>query len=169
MWYSTKFVKFCIFFIFPILKISSVQRKWFKFEFWRPCLRGIPSFWYSQIFSNFILFSYLPILKISCALHERLKSLNLAAPFEGDTSISVPPKFVKLYLFFIFENPENFMCLAYVVKKFEFKWPRLRGTLHFDDPKLFQNLLERPTLASRIFLFLLGYFQTSECEISDFC
>ena len=29
--------------------------------------------------------------------------------------------------------------------------------------------LERPTLASRVPLFLLGHFQTNECEISDFC
>ena len=30
-------------------------------------------------------------------------------------------------------------------------------------------LLERPTLASRVPLFLLGHFLTNECEISDFC
>ena len=29
------------------------------------------------------------------------------------------------------------------------------------------GIIERPTLASRVFLFLLGYFQTNECEISD--
>ena len=29
--------------------------------------------------------------------------------------------------------------------------------------------LERPTLASRVPLFLLGHFLTNECEISDFC
>ena len=29
--------------------------------------------------------------------------------------------------------------------------------------------LERPTLASRVPLFLLGHFPTNECEISDFC
>ena len=31
------------------------------------------------------------------------------------------------------------------------------------------DLLERPTLASRVPLFLLGHFPTNECEISDFC
>ena len=31
------------------------------------------------------------------------------------------------------------------------------------------SLLERPTLASRVLLFLLGHFQTNECEISKFC
>ena len=30
-------------------------------------------------------------------------------------------------------------------------------------------LLERPTLASRVPLFLLGHFLTNECEISDCC
>ena len=30
-------------------------------------------------------------------------------------------------------------------------------------------LLERPTLASRVPLFLLRHFSTNECEISDFC
>ena len=34
---------------------------------------------------------------------------------------------------------------------------------------LFLQLLERPTLASRVPLFLLGHFLTNECEISDFC
>ena len=29
--------------------------------------------------------------------------------------------------------------------------------------------LERPTLASRVPLFLLGHFTTNECEISNFC
>ena len=29
--------------------------------------------------------------------------------------------------------------------------------------------LERPTLASRVPLFLLGHFPTNECEISNFC
>ena len=31
------------------------------------------------------------------------------------------------------------------------------------------ELLERPTLASRVPLFSLGHFPTNECEISDFC
>ena len=31
------------------------------------------------------------------------------------------------------------------------------------------QLLERPTLASLVPLFLLGHFSTNECEISDFC
>ena len=38
--------------------------------------------------------------------------------------------------------------------------------------KLFRTgrlYLERPTLASRVPLFLLGHFPTNECEISDFC
>ena len=33
----------------------------------------------------------------------------------------------------------------------------------------FSFFLERPTLASRVPLFLLGHFLTNECEISDFC
>ena len=37
--------------------------------------------------------------------------------------------------------------------------------------KIFEGgvLLERPTIASRVSLFLLGHFQTNECEILDFC
>ena len=31
------------------------------------------------------------------------------------------------------------------------------------------SLLERPTLESRVPLFLLGHFQTNEGKISDFC
>ena len=29
--------------------------------------------------------------------------------------------------------------------------------------------LEQSTIASRVSLFLLGHFQTNECEFSDFC
>ena len=54
-----------IFSYLPILKISSVPGEWFSFEFWRPCLREIPSFWYPQILSNFIFSLFWPILKIS--------------------------------------------------------------------------------------------------------
>ena len=36
---------------------------------------------------------------------------------------------------------------------------------HFDS----LCLLERPTFASRVPLFLLGNFPTNECEVSDFC
>ena len=64
LWYSQILSNF-IFSYLSILKISSVQGEWFSFEFWRPCLRGIPSFWYYQILSNFIFVSFLPILKIS--------------------------------------------------------------------------------------------------------
>ena len=35
--------------------------------------------------------------------------------------------------------------------------------------KIILGELERPTLASRVPLFLLGHFLTNECEISDFC
>ena len=35
--------------------------------------------------------------------------------------------------------------------------------------KISTLLLERPTLASRVPLFLLGHFPTKECEISNFC
>ena len=48
------------------------------------------------------------------------------APFERDPHL-IPPNFVKVYFFFIFAYPENFMCLAWVVKKFQFWRPRLRG------------------------------------------
>ena len=77
------FVKFYLIFILSILKISSVQRKWLNFGFWRPRLKRILSFWYHQILSNFIFSWFLRILKISCVLHEWLKSWILAAPFEG--------------------------------------------------------------------------------------
>ena len=60
------FVKFYLIFILSLLKISSVQRKWLNFEFWRPGLKRIPSFWYPQIQPNFIFSSYWHILKISC-------------------------------------------------------------------------------------------------------
>ena len=64
LWYSQILSNF-IFSYLPILKILSVQHERFSFEFWCPCLRGIPSFWYSQTLSNFIFSLFLPILKIS--------------------------------------------------------------------------------------------------------
>ena len=42
-----------------------------------------------------------------------------------------------------------------------------RNTIH--SSKDMYDVLERPTLASRVPLFLLGHFPTNECEISDFC
>ena len=49
----------------------------------------------------------------------------------------VPPNLVKFFLFFIFASPENFMCLACVVKKFEFWLPCLEGTPQFGTPKFY--------------------------------
>ena len=101
------FVKFI--FILSILKISSVQRKWLNLEFWRPCLKRIPSFWYPQILSNFIFSWYLPILKISCVW---LEWLEFWWPRLRSTPILVPPNFTKLYFSFIFTYPKNFMYLV---------------------------------------------------------
>ena len=69
-----------------------------------------------------------------------LKFKILAALFEGEPPILIPQNFVKFDLFVIFAYSENFVCLAYVVKKFEFFPPRLRGTPHFATPKLCQIL-----------------------------
>ena len=55
-----------------------------------------------------------------------LKSLNFGEPRLGK-------------LFFIFAYPENFMCLASVVKKFEFMRPCLRDP-YFGTPKFCQIL-----------------------------
>ena len=50
--------------------------------------------------------------------------------------------FVIFYIFFIFASPENFMCLACVVKKFEFRRPHLKMTpsILVALIKLFQSL-----------------------------
>ena len=125
---SPNFVKFYLIFILSILKISSVLRKWLNFEFWRPCLKRTPSFWYPQFSSNFIFSSYLHILKISCVQHEWLKIWNFGGPVGGVPPILICPNFVKFYLFFMFLNPKNFMCLACVVRKFDFWRPHLRRT-----------------------------------------
>ena len=131
-------VKFYLIFILSFPKISSVQRKWLNFEFWRPCLKRIPSFWYPQTLSNFIFSWYLHILKISCAQHEWLKSSNFGRPVWGVPPILIRPNFVKFYLFFIFANAKNFMCLACVVRKFDFWRPHLRGTPQFGTPNCFK-------------------------------
>ena len=50
----------------------------------------------------------------------------------------------KILSSFIFSSylpvPENFMCLACLVEKFEFCWSRLRGAPHFDTSKLCEIL-----------------------------
>ena len=56
----------------------------------------------------------------------------------------VLPNFVKNDLFFIFAKPKNFMCLAYVVKKFKFWRPRFNG-----DPILVHQIILN-------FMFLLN-------------
>ena len=111
-----------------ILKISSVQHKWLTFEFWRS--------WFILVPPNFVLSSYLHILNISCVEHEWLKSWNIGSPVcgVGLPPILISPNFVKFYLFFIFVNPKNFMCLAYVVRKFDFWQPHLRGNPNFGIP-----------------------------------
>ena len=48
----------------------------------------------------------------------------------------VPPNFVKFFIFFVLAYPENFMRLAWVARKFEFWWPRLRGTLSLWYPQI---------------------------------
>ena len=57
------------------------------------------------------------------------------------------PNVVKCYLFLTLANAENFMCLASVVKKFEFWRPRFGGNPHFSTPKLWSNFV--------LFLYLL--------------
>ena len=50
------------------------------------------------------------------------------------------------------------MCLACVVKKFEFGKPRLRGTSHFGTSKLCQTLFFR-------YIYLLKKFHVSSLKI----
>ena len=66
----------------------------------------------------------------------------------------IPPNFVNFDLFVIFAYFENFMCLARVIEKFEFFWPRLRKTLHFGAPKFCQIL-------SFFYIYLLQKFHVS--------
>ena len=63
----------------------------------------------------------------------------MAAPSEGDPSILLFPNFSKFYLF-IFANPENLMCLAWVVKKLEFCRFCLRGT-QISVPQILSNFI----------------------------
>ena len=51
------------------------------------------------------------------------------------TSKLLPPNFVKFYLWFVLAYPENFMCLASVVKQFEFWRPRFRRNPPFWCPQ----------------------------------
>ena len=71
---------------------------------------------------------------------EWLKSLKFCGPVRGP-SILVTQIFVIFYLFLIFAKPENFMCLASVVRKFEFRGPRLRGRPPFRYPQIVSNFI----------------------------
>ena len=58
---------------------------------------------------------------------DSLMKIGLIGYIEGDTLILVSPNFVIFYLQLIFLYSENFIFLAWVVQKFEFWRPRLRG------------------------------------------
>ena len=94
------FVKFYLIFIFSILKTWSVQRKWLNFEFWRPCLKRIPSFWYPQILLNFIFSWYLHILKISMCLAWLVKKLEFWRSCLTDILYFDMPRFCQILSFF---------------------------------------------------------------------
>ena len=100
-----------IFSYLPILKISSVQGEWFSFEFWRLCLRRIPSFWYSQISSNFSFLRFC----LSWQFHQSSVSGSIFSfgvlVWRGFLHFGT----LKFFLFFIFACPKNFMGLAWVV------------------------------------------------------
>ena len=68
-------------------------------DFWHPHLRGT-RLWHSQILSNFI-FIYLPVLKNFFSPGWVVRFWILAALFEGDPFILVPPNLVKFHLIFI--------------------------------------------------------------------
>ena len=60
----------------------------------------------------------------------------MAASFEG-----YPPFLYAQILsnfIFIFANPENFLCLGQVVRKFDFWQPHLKETPHFGTPNCFK-------------------------------
>ena len=44
-----------------------------------------------------------------------VKKFEVGGLVLGEPPILVNPNFVRFYLFFIFANPENFMCLACVI------------------------------------------------------
>ena len=67
------------------------------------------------------------------------KFKNLVVPFEG-ALILVPQNFVKFYLF-VLAYTENFICLASVVKKFEFWRIRFGWKPPFWYLKLWSNFL----------------------------
>ena len=47
--------------------------------------------------------------------------------------------------------------------------PKSRDLLPRNWVQTYNTLIERPTFASPVPLFLLGHFPANECEISDFC
>ena len=69
-------------------------------------------------FTLFLISTHSENLINSALILQKFKILE--APFEENLPFSYTPKFVKFYLFFIFAYSENFMCLASVVKIFEF-------------------------------------------------
>ena len=101
---------------------------------------------------KFRLFYFLISTHSENSIYLRLttkKFKNLVAPFEK-ALVLAPPNFVKFYLFFILVYAENFMRLAWVVKKFEFWRPCFWGNPPFWYPK---------TLVKFYFSFIFAYLK----------
>ena len=80
-------------------------------------------------------------------------------PRSREASILIPLNYVKFYLF-ILANAKNFMCLASVVKKFEFWWTHFRRKPPFWYPKLWSNLFFLYLLSSNTSCFQLKRLKT---------
>ena len=124
---------FCLVVTFTLLLISTHSENLIhldlmvqKFKNLVPRLRG-PPFWYPQ------LCQILSLQNIMCLA----SVFFLASPFLGKSPHFGNPKF---YLFFILTYAENFTCLAWVFKKFQFRQPCLWGKPIFGTLKFFQIL-----------------------------
>ena len=111
-----------------------------KFEFWKSLIEG------NLLFLEPISFVWISLFLITTHFENLIylalmvwKFKILIAPFKGNSPLWYPQilsNFLKIFAYL-----ENFLCLAWKVKKFKFfSARRLRGTPHFGTPKFCQIL-----------------------------
>ena len=95
------------------------------------------SLWLCLVVKFTLLFNIYLFQKFDPFLFNGSKVQKFGALFEA-APILVPPSFGKFCLFFILAYTENFMCLASLVKKIEFRWLHFGENHNFDPPNFGQ-------------------------------
>ena len=113
--------------------------------------------------ANLIVETFLVFMSVNIFVFPALKFLQ--------TLSRIKKKFYQISNLYSFLLGEKLCWVKFlIVNIVNSKLPEQNSTIHYAICYMIAKmwLLERPTLASRVPLFLLGHFPTNECEISDF-